>query len=63
MRQGIRFEEALGSDAINMRKEAERMDETTKRRELVDKLRSMMAAAGWTELGVEGDWYQYVFGR
>lgn len=37
--------------------------ENPKRRALVDGLRSQMQNAGWTELGVDGQWFEYVFGR
>jgi hypothetical protein len=36
---------------------------TPKRRNLVDTLRGKMQDDGWTEFGVDGDWYEYTFGR
>lgn len=60
---GYTVAEALGSDLMNMVEEAEAMDETPKRRALVDDLRRMLLNEGWVELGVQGEWYQYVYGR
>lgn len=60
---GYTVAEALGSDLLDMQGEAEAMDRTAERVALVDEVRRQMAEAGWTELGVDGDWYEYVFGR
>ncbi len=37
--------------------------ETSNRRAMVDKLRTKMQDAGWTESGVDGQWFEYVFER
>lgn len=56
--------EVLGSDNIDLDDEVEVGPlETPARRALVDELRQMMADDGWTELGVDGLWYEYMFGR
>jgi hypothetical protein len=60
---GFTVNEVLGSDLLNLVDEAEAMDQTPERVELVDELRQMMADGGWTEIGVNGDWYEYAFGR
>lgn len=63
--RGMTVKEVLGSDEMNMRKEQNALRKTPKRRQLVDKLRRMMIAAGWTDMGVRsgGEWYEYVFGK
>ena len=35
--------------------------ETSNRRAMVNKLRAKMQDAGWTESGVDGQWFEYVF--
>ncbi|WP_326548305.1 hypothetical protein QGN32_09425 [Mycolicibacterium sp. ND9-15] len=39
------------------------LGQNPKRWAMVDALRSKMQNAGWTELGVDGQWFEYVFGR
>lgn len=60
---GYTVNEALGSDLMNMVDEANAMKQTPKRVQLVNTLRQMMRDSGWTELGVDGDWYEYTYGR
>lgn len=60
---GYTVAEALGSDLLNGVAEADAMERNPEREALVDEVRRQMADAGWTELGVDGDWYEYVFGR
>lgn len=55
--------EVPGSDIINMKQETYFMYQTPKRVSLVNTLRGMMQSAGWVEVGVDGDWYEYVFER
>ena len=54
-----------GSDPVDLSEEIDALAETEERRGLVDKLRTKLLAAGWTELGVRegGEWYEYEFGR
>lgn len=60
---GYTVKEALGSDNIDLNQETTYLVENPQRRALVDELRAMMQADGWTELGVDGDWYEYAFTR
>jgi hypothetical protein len=60
---GYTVAEALGSDLMNMLDEANAMNQTPKRVQLVNDLRQKMRDDGWTELGVDGDWYEYTYGR
>jgi hypothetical protein len=60
---GFTVQEVLGSDIMNLRDEAGGAARTAKRVELVDALRKMMIDDGWTETGVDGEWYEYTFGR
>ena len=59
------IDEVRGSDPVDLSEEIDALAETEERRELVDKLRTKLLAAGWTELGVRegGEWYEYEFGR
>lgn len=52
-----------GDSPVNLEPEQTALLETPKRRSQVDRLRQAMADAGWTELGVDGEWYEYVFGQ
>jgi hypothetical protein len=53
--------EIPGSDLVDLNVP---VAETPARRDLVDRLRSVMIQEGWTELGTTGEaWYEYVFGR
>jgi streptogramin lyase len=62
---GDTIDEVRGSDSVDLSEEMDALAETAERRELVDKLRATLVAAGWTELGVRegGEWYEYEFGR
>jgi len=61
---GVTVQEIAGSDLMDLVEEAGGMAQTAERTALVDGLRQMMAADGWTELGLGGEeWYQYVYGR
>lgn len=61
--EGATVAEVLGSDLMNMVDEANAMAQTPARVDLVDRLRQQMVDDGWTEIGVDGDWYEYQFGR
>ena len=61
--EGYTVMEVAGSDLINLKQETYYMNQTPKRRNLVDTLRGKMQDDGWTEFGVDGDWYEYTFGR
>lgn len=60
---GYTVREVLGSDNVDLDRETAYLFENPRRRALVDELRAMMQADGWTELGIDGEWYEYVFGR
>jgi hypothetical protein len=60
---GFTLQEVPGSEIMNLRDEAGGAERTTTRVELVDALRQMMIDDGWTETGVDGEWYEYTFGR
>lgn len=60
---GYTVAEVTGSDLLDLEAEAAAMDQTPERVALVDELRSTMRDQGWTELGVQGDWYQFAYGR
>lgn len=52
-----------GDSPVNLDAEKMYLLETPKRRYQVDHLRTAMRNAGWTELGVDGEWYEYAFER
>lgn len=52
-----------GDSPVNLEVEKDYLEETPKRRGQVDQLRTAMQNDGWIELGVEGTWYEYSFGR
>lgn len=60
---GSTVAEVTGSDLMDLEAEAAAMDRTPERVALVDELRSTMQDQGWTELGVQGDWYQFAYVR
>lgn len=60
---GYTVAEVTGSDLMDLAEESEAMDRTSERVALVSELRRAMLDEGWTELGVQGDWYQFVYGR
>lgn len=60
---GYTVAEVTGSDLMDLAEESEAMDQTSERVALVTELRRTMLDEGWTELGVQGDWYQFVYGR
>jgi hypothetical protein len=52
-----------GDSPVNLDSEQAALRETPKRRSQVDQLRQAMQSAGWTELGVDGEWFEYTFGQ
>ncbi len=51
-----------GDSPVNLDAEGT-LQETPKRREQVDQLRAGMQGDGWIELGVDGQWFEYTYGR
>lgn len=60
---GYTVAEVTGSDLMDLAEESNAMNQTSERVALVSELRRAMLDQGWTELGVQGDWYQFVYGR